>query len=285
MQEQNWKTLVVAGDSMTRQTFAGFQCELLRRGYEMKTKVEGDLADPRKGLRYGIRQRKTLTLTKIPGSSKSSKMVDIKIIFYIMYWPTAGSIDQFILGPGTDVYIFDHSLWYRHWEMPKFLEGMTALLKQLTTASMPPKMIMWREQSAQHFNRPGGSYSPKGPEMVPGVDGCVPIHDYTAKYQHVQVMKNATERAGMNFVDPHQQQLEQPPATGPSSLSLSNSKNLYFIPFRDFSSQFHDIHRDGECTHYCSTPDLWLPISRGIRIHMDNYNHLQGQNAASDVRS
>ena len=32
---------------------------------------------------------------------------------------------------------------------------------------------------------------------------------------------------------------------------------LYFIPFKDATDSLWDLHDDGDCTHYCTTPYLW----------------------------
>ena len=267
MQQQNWTTLAMMGDSMTRQTFEGFKCELFRRGYQIDVNLERPFKDPHaKGFRYGVREKSTLTLTTKKTSITAA--AKLKIIFYIMYQPTVESLQQHILGQqqegGADVLVFDHSLWYRHWEIDKFVKEMTDLLQGVSSSSRPPKMLFWREQSAQHFNTPGGQFSPSSPPTVPNATTtCVPIHQYTENYKHVDAMKNVTRNLGIDFVVSTDKR--------PTTSNDDATRNLYFIPFRDFSSQFHDIHRKGECTHYCSTPDLWLPISRVLRLHMDNF--------------
>jgi hypothetical protein len=40
------------------------------------------------------------------------------------------------------------------------------------------------------------------------------------------------------------------------------------LPFFNLTAQLHYLH-PSECTHYCSTPYLWMPIWRSLRLAMD----------------
>ena len=46
------------------------------------------------------------------------------------------------------------------------------------------------------------------------------------------------------------------------------NNELVFLPFREYTLPLHYLHPT-ECSHYCHTPFLWLPIWRNLRIAMD----------------
>ena len=47
-----------------------------------------------------------------------------------------------------------------------------------------------------------------------------------------------------------------------------DTKELVILPFYNFTAPLYDLH-PGECTHFCSTPFLWMPIWRSLRLAMD----------------
>jgi hypothetical protein len=59
-------------------------------------------------------------------------------------------------------------------------------------------------------------------------------------------------------------------------------REIAILPYYNFSAKLHDLHiildidsaknkteYRGECTHFCSTPFLWLPLWRSFRLAMD----------------
>jgi hypothetical protein len=52
-------------------------------------------------------------------------------------------------------------------------------------------------------------------------------------------------------------------------LNVSQSQ-LTILPFREYTSQFHDLHATGDCSHFCTTPSLWMPLWRTLRLALDN---------------
>ena len=133
-----------------------------------------------------------------------------------------------------------------------------------------------------------GQYSPNN--VFPNVTGC---HFYNKTgnqhFFHTNKMKEIANKLGINFISPIEGYTSFPinnvnmmdssnadDGSGRTAINNTiqqNPKNpsLHFIPYRDFTSQFPDIHRKGECSHFCSTPDLWVPIWRTLRLIVDNY--------------
>jgi hypothetical protein len=61
----------------------------------------------------------------------------------------------------------------------------------------------------------------------------------------------------------------------PSGLGAGGKKELLILPQRRALLPLHDLHaqadKDRDCTHFCSSPDLFLPAWRSLRIAMDDY--------------
>ena len=66
--------------------------------------------------------------------------------------------------------------------------------------------------------------------------------------------------------------------TSTSGTSIHRS-DIFILPFANFSSNFHELlHKANECTHYCSTPYLWYPIWRSLRLSMEvNINSIDAK--------
>jgi hypothetical protein len=154
--EKNW-TLVFQGDSMMRQSFAGLECELIRRGLDvgitrLKSFDTESTAGVPKGAakwKYAISDKTTVTIKKNNSTAR--------IEFYGMYRPNPISLQQHILDH-SDILVFDHSLHYKWLQMDDYKRDMANMLSAVLNHTRLPKLIVWREQSAQHFDAPGGTY-------------------------------------------------------------------------------------------------------------------------------
>jgi len=87
--------------------------------------------------------------------------------------------------------------------------------------------------------------------------------DYT-KCTAQQVMRTESSRTAW--------MAEAAKQSGVGLISVTESKReerkLMVLPYYEYTS--HLLHLHGtECTHYCHTPDLWIPILRGIRVAME----------------
>lgn len=268
---KNW-TLSFVGDSMQRQSFAGFQCELLRRGYQnMETTTTSRFQDnsntpPRRAkYKYSISDKSTITFP----NSKA------KIEYFGMYRINPASLAEYVLNrtndnnsnnreeESTDILVFDHSLWYRFYQQKDLEQDLTAMLQTVWNHPNPPKLLVWREQSAQHFDAPGGHWGQKF-----NSDNCTVLREPQTNWETVKTIQGVARNLNISFSSPYDKNHHTTAAGVASSSSHKKNPHLHYIPFRDFTGQFHDIHPQ-ECTHYCSTPYLWLPYWRTLRIIMD----------------
>jgi hypothetical protein len=255
MLEYNW-TMAFVGDSVTRQSYGAFECELHRRDmYVVESKKvrftpSGNRSETD---RYGIRFIRELRVSKqrTTGSSRLEQSSPTAIIrFYFMYRPDLAEVQQYIAGR-HDIVIFDHGLHYHaHRQSVLFSLDMTNLVTLLRGSgeasnehNVSLKLLAWRETSAQHFAMPTGHYDPN---LVS--TSCVP-HQYQEGIgnERRQAMKQVVQ--AMNWT----------------------KRELVILPFREYSSQFHELHVGGkDCSHFCSTPSFWLYQWRQIRTAMED---------------
>lgn len=153
--EKSW-TLTFAGDSVSHQSWAGLDCEILRRGYNVtKNSVEGFKdsstypANRSNAFRYKIRMWRIWTITNEQTGQTA------RLQWFAMYKPNPISYERYVF-PGSNIVVFDHSVHYHYDEMGVFEADMAPLLASKTSQQLD--MLIWREQTAQHFNAYGGMY-------------------------------------------------------------------------------------------------------------------------------
>jgi hypothetical protein len=245
-------TMAFHGDSVSHQTYSGLECELRRRGYLIDV-VAGDFEDRNKTAfwKYGLSQTRNLTVTR------PNETMHAKLAFYQMYRPFEDNKETKNIARESDIVVFDHGL---HWgldEKNDFKNAMATLLRGYSrneTKGDKLKLLAWRETSAQHFNTSTGDYSSDSPYETE----CIPIR----KYQpfRAPLMTEAAGLAGFTVSN----------ASDPLFLSqpVSRGDELVILPYNRFTSEMHQLHPN-ECTHFCHTPNVWLPIWRTLRLALD----------------
>jgi len=242
-------TLSFVGDSLTRQSIAGLECELLRRGYMVQSK-KAPFAK-----RGGCSWRECVGEWMVFTVTNPTNMKTATFNHFGMYRPDPSNLDlKDVILPHSDVVIFDHGLHWKPTERAKFAQAMTRYLKGFQDANLT--MLAWRETSAQHIDSKGGHYG-----SVAKSQNCVPIHPDHQTGFRMPIMQQAAENAGLQWTS-----LAEPDfSTRPVD---KETNEIVFLPFRDYTVPLHYLHPN-ECTHYCHTPYLWLPLWRSLRIALD----------------
>jgi hypothetical protein len=145
--------------------------------------------------------------------------------------------------------IFDHGLHYPPTIRDIFINETTRLLE---TAKDKLRLLAWRETSAQHFQTEDGDFVGK-------ITPCGPLNQSTKGYR-ANAMNTVLENLNMTMIDASE--------PGFRSRPLSPQQELVFLPYRQYTGNLFDLH-PGECTHYCSTPYIWLPVWRTLRLAFD----------------
>jgi len=264
--QQNW-TMAFQGDSMTRQTFSGLECELHRRGYKVVDRQV--LRHPRnhtKKARWRYELDQTVELTVVQqepldggggtmSSSTNNKAAAARsanIRYYAMYRPLEDMSEVAHFAADNDVLVFDHGLHYMPQEVGLFRRLMTDVIRTAQHSNL--KLLLWRENSAQPYNSTGGHY-------VGGKTGVGCVRPTT---------EMLAEAGGFRY-NATQQVLQQ---QQPQSSNNNNSSQPLFriLPFRAYTMQFYDLHLNSmqkDCSHFCSTPSLWLYLWRTLRLALE----------------
>jgi hypothetical protein len=256
--EHNW-TMAFVGDSVTRQSFMALECELRRRnmfdavlkgirftftGIDRSQRLNESDHSWEYGLRF-IRELRVTKKSTFNGSLSDSVAV---IRLYNMYRPNLTDVQEYI-GGRHDVVIFDFGLHYEPGSVD-FISEITNLLPLFkmrmghSDHDVELKLLAWRETSAQHFDTLTGHFDSNHVSAT-----CAPLR-YKAGVvgnERRQAMEQVVQ--ALNWTD----------------------RDLVILPFREYSSQFHELHIGGkDCTHFCSTPSFWIYEWRQIRIAVEN---------------
>ena len=260
-------TLSFWGDSMHQQVFDGFVCEMYRRNYTIISTTTQKLPN---STMQKIREITTVTVAS-PNWRQHQENRHATIKFFAQYRPKSKVEEIYhesivpLLEGGTDILFFNFGLHWRHRQRKKYQDLMlTALtaLKQHATRNI--SLFAFRETSAQHFDTPLGEW----PAVSVPKYKCTPLTE-TKKRDPLFGWRNrdildAVNRSRFNIVpvDPSGK-VPMPPL-----LLHSDEDEIAMLPFTEFTSELHYMHPT-ECTHFCSTPHLWIPLWRSLRLAME----------------
>jgi hypothetical protein len=264
LMEQNW-TLAFQGDSITRQTFFGLECELYRRGYIVMNE-QIYTAQSKASWRIGLDEVLELHIYKqqqaqVPVVKQNDQYATIRL--YAMYRPNiVDTVEIQNIVMNNDIIMFDHGLHYGVISDPCFADQMVSLLEtyiQYFNQYHNAALLIWRETSAQHFNNSMDGY------FIPGVADttCAPPvtinHDEEGDNTDYN---NSNADTNTNRIMKMMQGILQKDPKIASKLKI--------IPFYEYTKQLYDLHVDGDCSHFCSSPALFLPLYRLLRNAMEN---------------
>jgi hypothetical protein len=244
-------TLAFVGDSLTRQTGAGLHCTLLRRGYEVTLikKAPYEQRPNCTGWRHCINNINRLEV-RAPNSNRTTCISE-----YGLYRPQRKKIDNNTqikeeIVANNDIIVFDHGLHWPTTQRKEFENDMAEYMEAYKNSNLT--LVAWRETSAQHFNSSGGYYKTRTGEK------CVPMRTGQEGFR-MPLMKNASEAVGFSWRNAMDSDFMHQPV---------ERHELVFLPYRNYTVPLHYFHPT-ECTHYCHTPFVWLPIWRSLRLAID----------------
>jgi hypothetical protein len=219
-----------------------------------------------------------------------------RLLFFANYRPLDDNNTELeYIAQQSDIIVFDHGLHYLPQQYKDMVERTRSMLQALAGGN-DVKLVAWRETSSQHFNTSHGEYMADVSEH-----GCHPIRhapapgklrsdhmvqaakqinwtvawandaDFSTKRPPPPTLARPLKRGGP--VNHHHHQDDSRSSSRRSSSSSSSSSTtilgeLVILPFRKFTHDLHYAHGT-ECTHYCSSPHLWLPVWRALRLSMD----------------
>jgi hypothetical protein len=144
-------------------------------------------------------------------------------------------------------------------DLENCMRPFLANLKANSTFSL----VVFRETTAQHFDTPSGMYL-----LVDRRSSSCTALEWTEDVgRRDQAVRNAAMAVGYDPVSPTE------------SSYFGDRNKMVVLPFHNYTAELHGGHpidhghynniTQGECTHFCSTPLLWVPLWRTLRITMD----------------
>ena len=240
--------LVILGDSMTLQAFDGLLCELQRRNYQVMSNVTKT-----KNFNQGWGKVKAKAVVTIQSTNwPEASVVYIKMFFIY-------SVPFILAQEANEINKAGGILWFNfglHDKNGKFLFNMQTFLTSLKMDSNF-SLVLFRETSAQHYNIANGMYKI-------GISlrskKCTPLEWTDMVGIRDRRVEMAARHAGYDIV--------------PMTNATLRKGTMTMLPFHNFTAALHGSHPydekiGGECTHYCTTPFLWMPLWRTLRIAMD----------------
>ena len=259
---QRNKTMVFVGDSIMQQVFEGLLCEVGR--------LTG------KSLRIVSHRRKLVDW--IVGSSTRNVVSfperHVNLVQYREFRPHPNGLTIKEACKEADVLVFNYGA---HWnDVYEYEQDMSRLAK-VVKAHCVGVALVFRGSTSQHFLTRNGRFSREksriskeinstiGPDIREAFDrknnvfqtGCRPIREQASGTRDRAAVA-AFRSQDFKVVD-----LARAYGGTPSHYASSNQWVLNFIPLEKITNELYDMH-DTECTHYCTSPLLWAPISHYI---------------------
>mgnify|MGYP000579336776 CR=1 FL=1 len=271
------------GDSMQGQVYGGISCELQRRSY----RADEDYVEHQEGGWPGhdkfrdfqgsatLRVRSPLWL---PGDP------DVTLHFHRIYRiPVASDRSKAMLRSileTSDVLILGFGL---HWnylpigggKKEDYGSDILELIRQARDTNQDA-LVLHRENSAQHFDIPGGDFSEYWEQRFSRRPKCKPFMANApfTSYWRDQFLQAAARQAGYQII-PVGPNMAAAAALSPSGTdTTTTNKELLVLPFHNFTALHHTFHPvwdhgHGDCTHYCGSPFMYMTLWRSLRLAMD----------------
>ena len=267
------------GDSVQSQAFTALECELRRRGFDVRAGPTREWPAPGGGTgwRYGIKREVCITVAVPGGVRRTADHPDdddddesVGFCFYKHYRPIEDMVQHKAIADTHDVLMINYGLHFLPTKRER--EGLERSLEALLRAVVVGNSgggkgarVLYRETSAQHFDNEGGEYQKRKRKRAKSKT-CKPVSatDALARWR-TDVFRGAANRTGVSVVDALRRRRD-----GDGDYDDNNNQpEVAFLPFWDFTAELHDLHNGEDCTHYCYSPHTFYPLWRHIRIALD----------------
>eukprot|EP00978_Attheya_sp_CCMP212_P012489 scaffold31161_cov56-Attheya_sp.AAC.5 len=180
-----------------------------------------------------------------------------RIVYYGIYHPHPDNIKiKHIIDNSDIVVVFDHGVHWNPKHVGEFRKDMTTLLSAYVDTNLT--MVAWQQTSSQH------NPTEEGGHWYPGANldaGCQPRDDVDILGYHMHDIVNASNAVNLTLLNAMDSRFHEQPRS---------TNELIVLPYREYTRPLHYMHSSNlDCTHYCSTPYVWLPIWRSLRVGME----------------
>jgi hypothetical protein len=252
-------TLAFSGDSMQTQVVDGLLCEMMRRNYTITQSDSGSL---HKG---GRPYKKISSIRDIYVRSPTWKADETAHIRYLgLYkFPMVFPEDEESFVRAGDVLVLGFGLHWGKGAHDDYVKQVANVLRMIRKAGHV-QLVVHRETSAQHFAAPTGDYSMQTKNSS---GRCMPTNfDDSNVWWRENAFKQAVADANYSYAVAGS---DMPPKD-------KSTPKVVVAPWFKFTGQYYRMHpfdpnsARQDCTHYCSSPFLYLPVWRGLRLAMDS---------------
>jgi len=261
-------SIAFVGDSMQSQVVDGLSCELERRQYTVTSATT--LHEQHEGDIYH-RHSSTRELQIRSSLWDSSDTVSIKyhMIYRLPLDVNAGQLEAIF---DADVVVLGFGL---HWnygsnEQGLYIQAMGDLLTTIRQQQRV-KLLVHRETSAQHFNADGGDFVLWGNSRTLGVEEVAKCTSFATDsksyFWREKAIRRAANHSGHAIVVAGPDMLKRR-----QDISTGISSELFVLPYYHYTANHPQLHPQGQvgdCTHYCSSPFLYMPLWRSLRLLLD----------------
>ena len=290
----NHRRIAISGDSLQRQFFSAWECELNRRGFELSEWKQRDWPKAqtppnRVAWKYGIHSQTCFNVT-IPQEWTKMMMMESRVLFadttsveichYDHYRPLWHMEQHKFVTSISDVMILNygvHFLTSHNDQMTEYASSLHMFLSEfqtnITTYGNNGNgngnggggcKLIFRETLAQHFTmHDSGEYTMRRKKE----GGCVPHRQSEVLPYRRMVLYEEASKQNITIVQPNGQPFDDDDT---SRNGTSSRYNVTLLPMYEFTSKLHDMHaHGGDCTHYCYNPYMWYPSWRHLRLTID----------------
>ena len=251
------KTVVFLGDSLMHQVYEGILCEV------------GRLT----GKPIVLTEHRRKLVDWIVGSSSRfvavSPAFQVKLVLYREYRPAASGLTIKEACAEADVLVFNYGVHWR--DLVEYEQDMKSIGGMLKENCKGVRLI-FRGSTSQHFLTHDGMFSlmlsrvskeindTMGPDILNTFKKKNDLFHTGCRPQMNPPPQTRDEIARAMFIENGFELVDLGAAYGSIDARDPRRQVIHFIPLEDITKGLYDMHHT-ECTHYCSSPLLWAPIS------------------------
>ena len=259
--EQNLRMNFV-GDSVTHQMAYGWLCQLQTRNYEVTTTmIDGT------GFHIHISSQHW----------GADGMVNMTFYNALKFPKKLDAWDELLTN--VDILVGNYGVHWavnatREWKTPEsYRQGMNKTFQYWSNTSMKaerlPRLMAFRETSAQHFDSDSGEYflynQQQKHDNSSSSSSCVANPQTTHVGWREDIVNKVASDNGFQVLTADESLVRAEPRK-------NNDLELIWLPFLNFTSELHFMHSSKnalDCTHFCQSPYLWWPVWRSLRLAVD----------------
>jgi hypothetical protein len=251
--------IAMIGDSMQGQVWGGLLCELYRRGFSVVRENEPPPNQRSLYNDFGFQEFYYVTSPLWNATEKPVRMSYHRVYMFPLEPPSQARMVQIL--KETQVLFLGMGL---HWKYrnSEWAKAMGQMFQQVLASNSSVELLVERETSSQHFDVPGGDYL-EFRRSRNATNACTNRLGSATYWREVD-LDDPTNKEKFHY---------ERILAGPSMPSQVHPNEVVACPYHNFTQLFHKMHPSSpqklDCTHYCSSPFIYMTLWRSLRLAMD----------------